>query len=811
MLSLSPYPIKTKLILITMVSTAVALVLASIAIIIYEIIDTEDAIKKELSILTSIIGDRSSAALVFNDQEYARENLSALKAKPSITSACLYTNNGSVFASYSRDQSNENSCKTIKQNNYHRNENSELENSRIYHSHIRLSQAINLDDELIGYIRVQFDTGQVKNHIIHHIAIITITFLLAVLVAYFLSLRLQHVISSPINQLGDTAKHIAKHHDYSSRAVKQNDDELGLLVDMFNNMLETIEEKNMTVIATKERYRIMYDDNPAMLVTVSSDGEILSINKFGAEQSGYTLDELIGRSLLDIVHNEDKETVLENIKRCLSLPDDIHIWKTRLVHKNKSILWTKNKARFISNNSGKPIILLMSENITEEHTLTEQLNFHASHDALTGLVNRREFERRTEQLIPTIQQGNSNHAICFMDLDQFKIVNDTCGHIAGDELLRQLSSILKHSVRHRDTLARLGGDEFGLLMEHCSLDDAHRIATSLLKTIQDYQFTWEGHSFRVGVSIGLIHLTETTDNLTELMKNADAACYMAKDKGRNRIQIYHADDAELSQRHSEMQWITRINKALEENRFCLYAQSIGPLNESTDKHYELLIRMIDEKGKIIPPGAFLPAAERYNLITKIDRWVIENAFGLLRDYPEFLKQIHFISINLSGQSLADETIHNFIIDQLAATNVPPGKVCFEITETAAISNLNMATTFIASLKELGCQFALDDFGSGLSSFAYLKNLPVDYLKIDGMFVKDIVEDKIDHAMVKSINEIGHVMGMQTIAEFVENDEIKGMLREIGVNYAQGYGIAKPLPFNELLGRSSNVIDICKAK
>ena len=452
-------------------------------------------------------------------------------------------------------------------------------------------------------------------------------------------------------------------------------------------------------------------------------------------------------------------------------------------------------------------IFFLKRILIERRQVDKQLSYQASHDTLTGLVNRREFEYRAERLLSTIKQDNSEHALCFMDLDQFKVVNDTCGHTAGDEMLRQLGSVLTVTVRHRDTLARLGGDEFGVLMEHCSLDDAHRVATSLQKAIQDYQFLWEGSSFKVGVSIGLVPITPVTIDLNELLKDADAACYMAKDKGRNCIHVYHAEDLESTQRHGEMQWATRITQALEEDKFCLYAQPIVPLDGSSDKHYEFLIRMMDEQGKTIPPGAFLPAAERYSLISKIDHWVIEHAFGLLADNPVFLKQVSFCSINISGQSLSDSEILEFIITQLDKSGIQGEKICFEITETAAISNLNRATKFISTLKELGCRFALDDFGSGLSSFAYLKNLPVDYLKIDGMFVKDIVDDPIDHAMVKSINEIGHVMGMHTIAEFVENDVIKGMLKEIGVNYAQGYGIGKSLPLDELLGRSRNVNDI----
>jgi len=451
------------------------------------------------------------------------------------------------------------------------------------------------------------------------------------------------------------------------------------------------------------------------------------------------------------------------------------------------------------------------QDITERKQTEEKLSYQAKHDGLTGLINRSEFERRTERLLSTVKNDKIEHAICYMDLDQFKVVNDTCGHVAGDELLRQLSLILQNTVRHSDTLARLGGDEFGVLIEHCTLEHAKRVTNSLQKVIQDFQFSWETHSFKVGVSMGLVAITENIPNINELMKCADAACYMAKDLGRNRIHIYRGEDVNLAQRHGEMQWVTRLHKAFEEDRFCLYAQSIVPLDDSKERHYELLIRMMGEDGKLIPPGAFLPAAERYNLIIQLDSWVIEKAFSLLTQNPVFQEDIHFISINISGQSLADDVYQNFVKNQLETSEISPDKICFEITETAAISNLSRANAFITKMSDLGCHFALDDFGSGLSSFAYLKNLPVDYLKIDGMFVRDIVHDPIDHAMVKSINEIGHVMGMQTIAEFVENDIIRGMLKEIGVDYAQGYAISKPVAFDELLAQFNNVTDLNLSK
>ncbi len=552
------------------------------------------------------------------------------------------------------------------------------------------------------------------------------------------------------------------------------------------------------------------ESSSSAVIITDIKGDIEYVNPKFTEVTGYTKKEAIGVNPRILKSGQTEEKVYHDLWETILAGKE---WKGEFHNRKKDggFYWGRATISGIKDTEGNITHFIGIQNdVTQEYELSEQLSYQASHDALTGLINRPEFERRAERLLSTIKIDETEHALCFLDLDQFKIVNDTCGHTAGDELLHQISKVLQHEVRKRDTLARLGGDEFGILMEHCSLKHAHRVAKSLLKAVHDFQFIWEDYSFRVGVSIGLVVITETTTNLGELLKQADAACYMAKDLGRNRIHVYHFDDSDIAQRHGEMQWVTRIYRALEENKFYLYAQSIVPLDGSNDAHYELLIRMKDEDGKIISPGAFLPSAERYDLMEKLDSWVIEKTFNLLANNPDFLAQINFISINLSGQSLAENNVLDFIVEQLDKSEIDGEKICFEITETMAIANLSNAMKFISTLKELGCRFALDDFGSGLSSFGYLKNLRVDYLKIDGMFVKDIVDDPIDHAMVKSINEIGQVMGMQTIAEFVENDVIKGMLKEIGVNYAQGYGIGKPMPFDELLGRSNNVTDFNKS-
>jgi diguanylate cyclase (GGDEF)-like protein/PAS domain S-box-containing protein len=563
---------------------------------------------------------------------------------------------------------------------------------------------------------------------------------------------------------------------------------------------KVINESGQTLRFEKERVKmfstVMEQSHDAVMVT-DKEGRIEYVNPKFIESTGYTKIEILGKNSRLVQPKWASDEIHEEFFKTL---DNNHAWRSEIQYKRKNgeMYWAFESVSFIKDEQGHVIHYLSTHrDITQEYKLNEQLNFNATHDELTKLINRREFERRVEKLLSVVEVDNAEHALCFMDLDQFKVVNDTCGHVAGDELLRQLSSVLHNTIRKRDTLARLGGDEFGLLFEHCSLDDAHRITKSLLNAVQNFQFSWEGRSFKLGVSIGLIAITEKTLVMTELLKAADTACYMAKDAGRNRIHIYHADDSEIQERQGEIQWVPRINQALDNNLFRLYAQAIVPINDNTDQHYELLIRMVDDKGDIIPPGAFLPSAERYNLITYLDRWVIAHAFKLLLNHNDFLKQINFVSINISGPSLADPEFLEFVHNEFQQTNIEPEKICFEITETAAISNLNKASLFISLMKKLGCRFALDDFGSGLSSFAYLKNLPVDYLKIDGMFVKDIVDDPIDYAMVKSINEIGHVMGMKTIAEFVENDKIKNMLKELDVDYVQGYGIGKPIPLTDL--------------
>jgi diguanylate cyclase (GGDEF)-like protein/PAS domain S-box-containing protein len=590
-------------------------------------------------------------------------------------------------------------------------------------------------------------------------------------------------------------------HYWNIVSISPITDESGNLTHFLGIQTDITERKRAeeALRSSEIRYRALYDDNPSMFFTVDRYGKILSVNHFGAEQLGYDVHALIGAPLTDLHAEHERSMVAQRLESCLQQPGRLHRWEVSKVRSDGRALWVRETARVVLDADGNPSVLMVCEDINDAHQLSEQLSYQASHDALTGLFNRRAFEQRLEGILEAARVGGGEHALCYLDLDQFKVINDTCGHVAGDELLRQLGDLLRHHVRKADTIARLGGDEFAVVMEHCSLRQAERIARQLRAAIEALRFVWEDKSFNIGVSIGLVPICDSSDSTSGLLRAADAACYAAKDAGRNRIHIYHDADSELSRRQGEMLWVARINKALEEDRFQLFFQPIVAVatGECSGLHYELLLRMKEEDGQVVLPGAFLPAAERYNLSPRLDRWVIDAAFAWLTKHPMHLAGLSLCAINLSGHSLGDDDFLEFVIQRFSTSDVPPSKICFEITETAAIANFSRATRFIRALKQLGCPFALDDFGSGLSSFAYLKTLPVDFLKIDGVFVKDLVHDPLDLAMVKSINELGQVMGKRTIAECVENDEILGKLRELGVDYAQGYGVGRPRPLDEL--------------
>lgn len=557
-----------------------------------------------------------------------------------------------------------------------------------------------------------------------------------------------------------------------------------------------IERQHSADSLRKLSLAVQYSPNAVVITDVKGIIEYVNPQYFAL--TGYSTGDVIGE-----VH-QTLRAGGDNAERQMNIMYHLHAgkpWQGEIRNTKKSggEYWVMEHIAPILDDKG--IIthfVAMQQDITEAYKASQKMSYQAAHDSLTGLINRNEFEIRLEQAVLSASQNSSHHALCFLDLDQFKVVNDTSGHVAGDEMLKQIGGLLKEHLRETDTLARLGGDEFAVLIQNCSIEQARIKAEDILSVIEDYRFAWEDKIFTVGVSIGICSIDSSTATYIDALKYADIACYAAKDAGRNRVHVYESSDENLMQRSGEMLWAPRIAKALEHDQFRLFVQEIKPTDLSKDYvHYEVLLRMVGDDGELIPPGAFLPTAERYNLINRLDMWVIDHAFEWLkRNAHRCHPEMHF-TINLSGQSMCEESVLQHVTALLDSGFVPASKMQFEVTETMAIANLQQANHFIDAVKSYGCGFSLDDFGSGLSSFGYLKNLNVDTLKIDGMFVRDILDDPIDAAMVNAINTIGHVMGMKTVAEFVENEMIAVKMFEMKVDYVQGYGIGKPMPIEEI--------------
>jgi diguanylate cyclase (GGDEF)-like protein/PAS domain S-box-containing protein len=536
------------------------------------------------------------------------------------------------------------------------------------------------------------------------------------------------------------------------------------------------------------------------VIVVNQLGLVTYLNPVAESLTGWSIEEAYNQPLNKIYNivNESNRKTIDYAELLSRLEGPIlGIGHNLLIRRDSYEFSIKDSAAPIQNRDSQMMgSVIVFNDVTEAHNLTQQLSWQASHDALTGLVNRREFDTKLRAAVSQQHNKKQQQTLLFLDLDKFKLINDTCGHIAGDEFLRQLSRLLASRVRTSDTLARLGGDEFAILLDACSLDSALAITENIRQMIAGFKFKWEDKYFEISVSIGVAVLDEQITNAVDALAAADAACYTAKHEGRNQIQVFKGKDALINQR-DETVWVQKITRALEEHHFRLYYQKIIPAaHAATDtQHYEILLRMVDEHNQIITPTSFIPAAERYGLMPSIDRWVVTNTLLWLKLHPPQLGNRTIYSINLSGDSLGDLRLLDFIVEQLDLANLPAGTIGFEVTETVAIANLSHAMHFISTLKAKGCLFSLDDFGSGMSSYAYLKNLDVDFLKIDGAFVRNMTNDPIDMAMVESINRIGHVMGIQTIAEFVENEATYQILIKLGVDYAQGYRHHKPEPLD----------------
>jgi len=570
---------------------------------------------------------------------------------------------------------------------------------------------------------------------------------------------------------------------------------IGLLVARYVVKRATISE--MALFEEKNQTEITLQAIGDAIITTDVLGNILYVNPVAESIIGKNLAQLHGRKLASIIYilDENKEQIIFNVKNSLSTAKRSLSGATLYNKKTLKDYPIEGTTSIMEDERGKIIgAVNIFRDVSENKNLTELVQWQSTHDSLTGLINRAHFETLLSLKLAESENNKCEHAILYIDINQFTVINDTCGNIAGDMLLKRITSLILSRVRAGDIVSRMGGDEFGVLLNHCSIDQAQRITQEILRNIQSLNFKWEEKTYKISAGIGIELIDSNTINAEKVISNVVAACIIAKEKGRNSLWVHRAKDIEVAIRRSEMLLTAKITQALEEHSFQIYKQKILSVDDSGENNlYELLIRMTDDEGNQILPGVFIPAAERYSIMPDIDKWVISTVFSMLASKKAKFSDSEIICINLSGQSLSQKSFLEFVEYEVRSVRFDPSKICFEITETAAVDNLHNVTNFIEKLRMLGCKFALDDFGSGMSSFAYLRNFNVDYIKIDGSFVKNIVTDDIDKEMVKVMHNLGQVMNIKTIAEYVESDDILEELEIIGVNYVQGFSIHLPEP------------------
>lgn len=567
-----------------------------------------------------------------------------------------------------------------------------------------------------------------------------------------------------------------KERKQAEKALQQANDQLEQRV---KERTEALIQSNHVLQQEKELFSVTLASIGDAVITTDASGKITYLNPAAELLTGWHNNNATSMPLHKVFQTED----VDMQQSVIGIPN--HTIETYSKNQECTLV-RKDKQTATISYSIAPIhddeqnvhgTVLAFRDVTKQRNLAEKLAHQAAHDGLTGLLNRKEFESRLEKTLKSAHKNNV-HTLLYLDLDQFKVVNDTCGHSAGDQLLVQIAALLQSKLRSRDTLARLGGDEFGIILEHCSQADAIQIAKTLRETVQDFRYQWQNKHFTIGVSIGLFPISQSGESLSKVLSEADSACYLAKESGRNCIHVYLPDDRGLVKRKREMQWFPRIQKAIREERLCLYFQPIMATHKDKwDKHGEILLRLRNEQGELVSPGAFLPSAERYNQMLIIDRWVVQQSFNFIKaEQQQQIKGIY--AINLSAQALGSGDFLDFVVNNIKAHIKNPSSICFEVTENAALADLKSVILFVTTLKQLGCRFSMDDFGSGLSSFGYLRDIPIDYLKIDGRLVKDMTTDPIDLEMVQAIQNIGRIMGLETIAEWVENADTAQLLKEM---------------------------------
>lgn len=574
-----------------------------------------------------------------------------------------------------------------------------------------------------------------------------------------------------------------------------------------------LRQLNARLVEQHELLRVTLNSIGDAVITTDAQSQVTWLNPAAERMTGWLASEALGRPLAQVFHivNEESRQPAENpVATCLAQGKIVGLANhTVLISRNGDEFGIEDSAAPIRNPIGEVLgVVLVFHDVTEQRRLSGELSYRASHDALTGLVNRAEFETRLRRTLDKAHEERSEHALLYIDLDQFKLVNDACGHTVGDQLLQQVAKLLREAVRARDTLARLGGDEFAVILEHCTAEQAQRVAQQICDRMEEFRFLHDERRFRIGTSIGLVPVDKRWANTAAAMQAADTSCYAAKEAGRNRVHAWFDTDQATRARHGEMRWATRLEQALDEDRFVLYAQRIQALGKaSAGWHAEVLIRLLDSDGSLIPPGAFLPAAERFHMATRIDRWVLRRAVQQIQAMPD-VSALDTLCINLSGQSVGDRAFHRHAIDALTeAGSAVCQCICLEITETAAVTNMADAAIFIEQVRALGVRVALDDFGAGASSFGYLKTLKVDLLKIDGSFIRDVIDDPLDDAAVRCFVDVARVVGVKTVAEFVDRPEVLARVRAIGIDYAQGFLLHRPEPIENFFAAGARLAKV----
>ncbi len=807
--------IKYKLLLINVVSTIVVVVFTGGFWIHASLTSYQKTFREQIVSQGKLVGNNSTAAIIFEDWEEAKVILSTLSSEKSITSAKLvYQNSVPVEVIFSPRNGHNNDLMSW----FHFNGSHDQKVS---------VPVANLNDTLAA-IEIDFHNFSEHDFIFESLLLIFKAASLALIIGTVFSMRMQSYVTRPIQNLSSVAKEVTDSKVYSLRAKFFYSDEVGSLTNNFNSMLEIIQQREMFLEQTvRERTQELVDKNeqlmlqvemrekseqaqreseekfqkafinaPVGMAIVNKDGMISQYNNALQSVVGdikvksFSLRRLVHESSLAKVDSYFLSLVIGEIDR---FQEDIEYFNSV----QEKLFGTISVSSVTDKNGLFLYAVFQLQDVTESKLLADKLEHQAKHDALTGLANRRVLRQTLQDVISW--KENRTHTFCMLDLDQFKVVNDTCGHAAGDELLRQIASLLTERVNSKDLVVRLGGDEFAIVLYDSNQIQARKTTEKIRSAIEKWEFGWKGKILRIGVSIGAVTIDKFTLSISKVMQEADAACFVAKDMGRNCVYFTEgARDEQILSRHGEMQWVQRIHEAMEQDNFVLYSQTIVSLktNNSEIRH-EILLRLDENNGQgLIPPGAFIPAAERYGISEKLDGWVVTKLIKTLKENRSLTTPGSCYWVNLSGASLSTPSFLDFLENKVRDSGLPRGLINFEITETAAMENIHFANTGMKRLQKIGCQFALDDFGSGFSSFGYLKNLSVDYLKIDGLFVRGIISDEVNLIFVKSIIDIAKSMGLKTIAEYVESEEIKSKLIEIGADYAQGYFMGKPKPLLE---------------